>query len=237
MPHPKLAISVFCLIFFSLVTCAQSSSSPIDSDAAAAPPAEPTYWAKAPMVDDPSFIGEVLFAQNNPPTPSKSSEPTLGDLGFPTDQTQGNAQDQARLDKRSHMLKMHQRLGLITIIPLAATFLTSGLAGGRSTSSTGRDLHAALGGVATGFYFATAYYSIYAPKIAGTATRGPIRWHKALAFIHGPGMILTPILGVIAFDQKSKGERVHGIASAHGAIAAITGIAYGAAIVSVSFKF
>ncbi len=60
--------------------------------------------------------------------------------------------------------------------------------------------------------------------------------HKVLAWIHGPGMILTPILGAIAFDEKSKGERVHGIASAHGPVAIVTAAAYGAAILSVTFK-
>ena len=75
------------------------------------------------------------------------------------------------------------------------------------------------------------------PKFQGTETRGPIRLHKALAWIHGPGMILTPILGAIAFDQKSRGEKVHGIASAHGAVAIVTAAAYGAAILSVSIKF
>jgi hypothetical protein len=189
---------------------------------------------------------QVLLAWNQgspqvqPPKTNPSSnpsQPNLGDLGFPADQTQGSVQDQARLDKRSHMLKIHQRLGLITTVPLAATLLTGGLAGGKSTSSTGRDLHAALGTITAGMYITTAYYSIFAPKIAGTKTRGPIRLHKALAFIHGPGMILTPILGAMAFNQKNAGERVHGIASAHGAVAAVTGIAYGLAIVSVSVHF
>jgi hypothetical protein len=83
----------------------------------------------------------------------------------------------------------------------------------------------------------SAYYAIRAPKIPGTEPRGQIRLHKALAWIHGPGMVLTPILGAIAFDQKSKGERVHGIASAHGAVAIVTAAAYGAAILSVSVKF
>ena len=50
-------------------------------------------------------------------------------------------------------------------------------------------------------------------------------------------MILTPILGAMAFEQKSHGERIHGIASAHGAVAYITAAAYGLAIVSVSIKF
>jgi hypothetical protein len=172
----------------------------------------------------------------NPPGPNQAP-PSIGDLGFPPAQTQGNPQDQARLDKRSHMLKIHQRLGLITTVPLIATVISGGFAGGKSTSSSARDLHAALGSLTGGLYFTTAYYSIFAPKIPGTQTRGPIRLHKALAWIHGPGMILTPILGVIAFDQKSRGEKVHGIASAHGPVAIVTAAAYGLAIVSVSFKF
>jgi hypothetical protein len=174
---------------------------------------------------------------NQPGTPAPKPPPSLGDLGFPTAQTQGDAQAQARLDKRSHMLKIHQRLGLITTLPLAATLITSGLAGGRTTSSSGRDLHAALGSVTAGLYLTTAYFSIFAPRVPGTTTRGPIRLHKALAWIHGPGMILTPILGAMAYEQRNRGERVHGIASAHGAVAAVTAVAYGLAIVSVSFKF
>jgi hypothetical protein len=167
----------------------------------------------------------------------KAQAPSLGDLGFPTDQTKGNAQDQARLDKRSHMLKTHQRLGLITAAPLLATIITSTGAGGRSSSTSGRDLHAALGIATTGLYFTTAYYAIRAPKVPATTTHGPILVHKALAWIHGPGMILTPILGALAYQQRNRGERVHGIAKAHGAVAAVTGIAYGAALLSVSIKF
>lgn len=161
---------------------------------------------------------------------------SLGDLGFSPTETQGNAQEQARLDRRSHMLQVHQRLGLITTIPLAATVISGAFAGGKATSSTDRDFHAALGSATAGLYFATAYYAIFAPKIPGTKVEGPIRWHKALAWIHGPGMILTPILGEMAFSQRSKGERVHGIAHYHGQVAIVTAGAYGAAILSVSIK-
>jgi hypothetical protein len=161
---------------------------------------------------------------------------SLSSLGFGPSQTQGSAKEQARLNKRSHMLQIHQRLGLITLIPMVAALASGGFAGGRSTSSTDRDLHVALGSTTAGLYFATAYYAIFAPKIPGTKTEGPIKWHKALAWIHGPGMILTPILGAMAFDQKSKGERVHGIAQAHGAVAIVTAAAYGAAILSVSIN-
>ena len=163
--------------------------------------------------------------------------PTLEDLGISQSQAQGSAQDQARLDKRSHMLKIHQRLGLIDTAPLLATVILGTGAGGKSTSSTDRYAHLALGSVTGDLYFMSAYYAIRAPKIPGTEVRGQIRLHKALAWIHGPGMILTPILGAIAFDQRSRGEKVHGIASAHGPVAIVTAGAYGAAILSVSFKF
>jgi len=95
----------------------------------------------------------------------------------------------------------------------------------------------ALGAVTGDLYGISAYYAIRAPKIEGTPTRGPIKAHKILAWIHGPGMILTPILGAIAFDQKNKGEKVHGIAKAHGPVAIVTAAAYAAAILSVTFKF
>lgn len=135
------------------------------------------------------------------------------------------------------MLKIHQRMGLITAVPLVATVIAGAGAGGKSTSSSTRDLHAALGGTTAVLYFTTASFAIFAPKIKGTKTRGPIRVHKALAWIHGPGMILTPILGEMAFNEKSKGEKVHGIASAHGPVAIVTAAAYGAAMLAVSVKF
>ena len=149
---------------------------------------EPTYLEDAG--DSPDQAPGNLSQQTKPPA-TNPAPPSLGDLGFPPAQTQGNQQEQARLDRRSHMLKIHQRLGLITTVPLLATVISGSFAGGKSTSSTARDLHAAVGSVAGGLYFMTAYYAIFAPKVPGTTSRGPIRLHKALAWIHGPGMILT----------------------------------------------
>lgn len=167
----------------------------------------------------------------------RATGPSLSDLGFSAAQTESNAEEQARLDRRTHMLKIHQKMGLITTVPLAATIITGFGAGGKQTSSSTRDLHVVLGSTTAGLYFTTAYFAIFAPRIHGTETRGPIRVHKTLAWIHGPGMILTPILGAMAFEQKSKGEHVHGLASLHGPVAIVTGAAYGAALLSVSVKF
>ncbi len=135
------------------------------------------------------------------------------------------------------MLKIHQRMGLITTVPLIATVILGPGAGGKSEGTATRDLHVALGALTGDLYGITAWYAIRAPRIPGTETRGPIKVHKILAWVHGPGMILTPILGAMAFDQKNNGEKVHGIAKAHGPVAIVTAGAFGAALLSVSLKF
>jgi hypothetical protein len=195
--------------------------------------------------DEKLEVGEQITGKpssapqdNLPNAPSSSTTaPSLADLGLSPEQTQGNAREQALLDRRTHMLKIHQRMGLITTIPLIATVATSLNAGGKNTSTTSRDLHAALGGLTGDLYGITAYYAIRAPRVPGTKKRGPIKFHEAMAWIHGPGMILTPILGIMAFDQKNNGEKVHGIAQAHGPVAIVTAGAFGAALLSVSVKF
>ncbi|HEX4066016.1 MAG TPA: hypothetical protein VHZ09_08315 [Acidobacteriaceae bacterium] len=177
------------------------------------------------------------------------TEPSLSDLGFSPTQTEANAKLQARLNKRTHMLKVHQTLGLITLAPLVATVAVSGgakekhvhNADGTTTttvippSDAGIDLHAALGSTTALMYGLTTYYAIAAPKIKGVKPRGAIRLHRDLVWVHLPGMVLTPILGSLALDQEEKGEKVHGIASAHGAVAIVTLGAYAAAAVSVSW--
>jgi hypothetical protein len=185
--------------------------------------------------------------QNQQKTDSQSQQqpgnaPSLGDLGFTPEQAKPNAQLQAMLDKRTHMLKIHQRLGIITTIPMAAALITGPMAKAKGRNGqaiteptqANLDFHAAVGGATTVLYFSTAYFAVFAPKVPGVQRRGAIRLHRALAFVHGPGMIATPVLGAMAFKQEQAGEKVHGIASSHGTVAWATAIAYGAAILSVS---
>ncbi len=167
------------------------------------------------------------------------AQPSLEGLGFPKSEIQGSAREQALLNKRSHMLQIHQKLGLITAVPMAISLFTGpGAKGhhGLPGSPGGRNLHATLGGITTGLYIATAYYAIRAPKIQGTEPRGLIRLHRALAWVHGAGMIITPILGAIAYSQLSNGERIHGVARYHSIAAGTTFAAYMAALLSVSLK-
>ena len=168
---------------------------------------------------------------------SGNNPPSLQDLGFSPAEIKGNPREQALLEKRTHLLKVHQRLGLITTLPMIASVATSINAGGRNTSNTDRTVHMVLGSATADLYFTTAYFAIRAPRVPGTRSRGPIRFHKAMAWIHGPGMILTPVLGALAYSQKNNGERVHGIAKAHGPVAIVTAGAFGAALLSVSLKF
>ncbi|HEX5234351.1 MAG TPA: hypothetical protein VFW25_03370 [Silvibacterium sp.] len=203
--------------------------------------------SKAQLPDAPVPVGSDEQQQQQPPqqqtNPPQQNEPTLGDLGISASQTQGSARQQALLDKRTHMLKVHQTLGLITAIPMAAALITGpqAKAKGRNgetitePSQANLDFHIALGGLTTGMYAATAYYAAFAPKVPGVKKKGAIRVHEALIWVHGPGMVLTPVLGIIAYKQENAGERVHGIASAHGAVAEITAAAYGASLIAVSW--
>jgi len=184
--------------------------------------------------------------QKPAPAPQTSHAPTLSDLGFAPGQAKPDAEMQARLNKRTHDLKVHQTLGLITAGPMCAAVILAGDAKAKRNrndpngppiepSSTSVDLHAALGATTATLYGFTAYYAIAAPKIPGVKPKGAIRLHRDLVWIHAPGMVLTPILGGLALSQENQGEKVHGIATAHSYVAWTTIAAYGASIVAVSW--
>ena len=254
------ALMCCCLLASPLVAIAQ-----VETDTPAAPQTTTSQTtttiasskdAAVPSLEELGLVPAIATATDPPPTPTPAPRSTpspsasdalsLQDLGFDSSQTQSNAALQAKLNKRTHMLKIHQKLGVITLAPLLATLFVAG--GAKShfnhnsttpiitpPSDANVDLHIALGSLTAGLYGATAYYAIFAPKIKGTPTRGAIRVHKYLTFIHGPGMILTPILGEMALSQEEKGQKVHGIAAAHGDVAIVTALSYTAAIVSVSW--
>lgn len=264
MTLKRFSLQITSLVCFSLL--ASPLAMMAQAVAAASPTSAPTTIASTRDADVPSLedLGlaragdadavdttQTTAPTTTPPAPAAGAPPandglSLDSLGFSSTQTQANTTLQARLDKRTRMLKIHQKLGVITLAPLLATLFVAG--GAKShfdhasstviitpPSDANVDLHIALGSLTASLYGATAYYAIFAPKIKGTPTRGAIKVHKYLIYIHGPGMILTPILGEMALSQEEKGQKVHGIASAHGAVAAVTAMAYTAAIISVSW--
>ncbi len=239
--------AAFFLIAFSLphLVAAQSAATPPEHQS---PPQPQTAASQTPTQQPSPSTQQTSPSQPelpNAPAPanSTSQEPSLSDLGITPQQSQGDPKLQAELNKRTEMLKIHQRLGLITLAPMAATLITGPMAKAKGRngqtitepSNANLDFHAALGGTTAALYFSTAYFAMFAPKIPGNPKHGAIRFHEALAFIHGPGMILTPILGYDAYKQENAGEKVHGIASAHGPVAVATVIAYGASIIAVSW--
>jgi hypothetical protein len=183
---------------------------------------------------------EGTSSNNTNAAQSSGTEPSLSSLGFPTSDVQGNAKEQALLNKRTRMLQIHQKLGMATVAAMLAALIASGGAKGEHGtpgSSTGRNVHMALGATTAGLYAATAYFALAAPRVQGVQVRGPIRLHKAMAWIHGPGMIMTAVLGAMAYSQLNKGERVHGIAKYHQTAALVTAAALGTAVLAVTFKF
>ena len=89
----------------------------------------------------------------NAPSPASSAqEPSLSDLGFTPQQSHADPKLQARLNKRTEMLKIHQRLGLITLAHMAAILITGPMvtAKGRNgqpirePSNANLDFHARL---------------------------------------------------------------------------------------------
>jgi hypothetical protein len=224
------------------IATASEASLP-DAPVPALPPTVP-QTNQQQQLDQQSQTDQPSQSRQALPKPGGESSqapapPSLSDLGLSPSQTKPDPDLQARLDRHTRMLRIHQRLGLITLAPLAGACITSAFAPPDlkkgNDNATGRDIHVGLGAASVTMYAFTASYAIRAPKVSEAPSRGGIKLHKYLIYIHGPGMILTPILGAMAYDQANNGEKVHGIASAHAAVAWTTVAAYGTAIVAVTW--
>lgn len=224
-------------LLLSTLAVLPMSSQRLFAQALQANPLQSSFSSSLPETPSPQNQQDPTLKQQPQQSPQ---EPSLSDLGLSSAQTKPDPDLQARLDRHTKMLKMHQTLGLITVAPIAAACITSALAppdprSGKN-NEIGRDIHVSLGATSVLMYALTASYAIRAPRIPHEGpTRGGIKIHKYLIWIHAPGMVLTPILGAMAYDQASSGQKVHGIAAAHGAVAWTTVVAYGAAIVAVSW--
>jgi hypothetical protein len=251
-------VALSCLVLVPLMTIAQASGNPsvissrsslVSAGVLDLPDAPLPAGSQATTPQTPTPPQNQSQPENKTPNqqaPQSGNVPTLGDLGFTPSQTLANAEMQKKLNQRTHDLKVHQTLGLVTAIPFcAAIIVSSGAKSKRNKAdptgppiapgSGALDLHIALGSTTAVLYGFTAYYAIAAPKIPGVKPKGAIRLHRDLVWIHAPGMVLTPILGGLALSQENNGEKVHGIASAHSYVAWTTAGAYGASIIAVSW--
>lgn len=156
----------------------------------------------------------------------------LEDLGFDKTAAAVDQKEAAILTKRSKQLKAHQVMGLATLALMTATLFTG------PEHAPADDLHKSLGIATAASYATTAYLSLSAPEPKKEEHKGlGMKIHRSLLYVHLPGMILTPIAGLIANEQARKGEKLHGIAKYKKDLAYVTYGAFAAAAISVTLDF
>lgn len=158
--------------------------------------------------------------------PVSYADLSLKDLGMSTATipTEQNLTFEKEMKERHSKLKTHEVLGLVTLGAMTATMLTG-------NSALESNMHMYLG-ITTGLlYFTTAYFSLTAPKPVGVVDRGRIKWHKALAWIHFPAMIITPILGYMYKKHEDEGKAHGSLEKQHSTFA---GILYGSFAISAA---
>lgn len=164
---------------------------------------------------------------------SANAELELKDLGLSEAEVKlspAELKTQKILEKRHSMLKTHEVLGLTTLGLMSATMLTG------NSGATG-DVHMYLG-MATGLmYFTTAYYSFSAPKPATIKDRGMIVWHKRLAWVHFPAMLLAPILGYMYKQNEEHDRKSSSLVKQHSAVAGVGFAAFALSAALMTFEF
>lgn len=140
--------------------------------------------------------------------------------------------------KRLDYLDRHKKWGHITMGLMTATVLTGILSRhymGPDKQRTRQEkthrskkfiYHMSLGTLTTASYLTTAYQALRAPKISQWEDSTQKSWHKALAYIHLPAMILSPILGALAFKDYHNGQNPKGIAKLHRPITLLGSLAF-----------
>ena len=149
---------------------------------------------------------------------------------------------------RERKLKGHQHLGALTLGLAVASAVTAIIAtnkmddaraarNGVTDRSDGNkfNTHSLVAGLTLASYLTTAYYSISAPKSDSMEDLDSVKWHKRLAYVHFPAMIIGPILGLKAISDYKKGKNPSGIAKLHRPIMAIGIAALAGAAIMVEF--
>ncbi len=184
------------------------------------------FCVSLPYSSNAQDLSRFKIAQN------ESGSLKLEDLGFDSQTTRTDPAEAAVLVKRAKQLKTHQVLGLVTLGLMTATLFTG------PENAPSDDLHQGLGIATAVSYAATAYFSLTAPEPKVETNNGlGMKIHRALLFVHLPGMILTPIAGIMANNQAKKGEKLSGLATYKKDLAFITYGSFATAAVSATFDF
>lgn len=163
---------------------------------------------------------------------NKRTQLDVNDLGFDGITVKSNKEEAHLLEVRSAKLQTHQKLGLLTWLLMTSTFLTAPEDGPASST------HKSLGLLTAISYFSTAYYSLSAPEPQGFSEKGwGMKIHRAMLFIHLPGMILTPIAGLTADKDLRNNREPSGLGANKKDLALLTYAAFTTAFLSVTFNF
>lgn len=155
------------------------------------------------------------------------AEINLSDLGLSQESTteiESQKKNELIMQERHSKLKTHEVLGLATWGMMTATMFTGG-------SALDNNLHMYLGLTTAALYYTTAYYSLSAPKPNSIKDQTRMKWHKGLAWVHFPLMLITPYLGYMYKKHEDNGQKHSSIEKQHSAFA---GALYGSFTLSAA---
>lgn len=165
----------------------------------------------------------LIASENNSPSMETYQHVGLKDLRIPDKDFSEDL-----IKKREHDLKAHRHAGYATLGLAALSFATAFMAkkevddarsarNGRMDASDANkfNLHIMTAGVTLASYFTTAYLGMNAPKAQSMMDTESTAWHKRLAYIHVPAMILGPIFGLKAYNDYKNGKNPRGIGKLH----------------------
>ena len=154
------------------------------------------------------------------------AEISLSDLGMSgeTKIAETSPKFEMEMKERTEKLRKHQVLGLTTWGMMTATMLTGG-------SALDSNLHMYLGMATGALYLTTAYYSLTAPKPTSIKDQTRMKWHKALAWVHFPLMLIVPYLGYQYKKHEEHNQKHGSLEKQHSALA---GALYGTFTISTA---
>jgi hypothetical protein len=180
------------------------------------------------MANAPLYASDL--SQFKPQQNYNLAQIDVGSLGFSETQIKPDIEMQKTLELRSSMLQQHQFWGLAALAGMGLSLLSGGEG----------DLppeHPWVSGITLGLYSVSAYYALMAPERTMGPGKGQIEWHKWLAWVHLPGMILAPIAGYMAAKKFDNNEKLDGLSKQHKNIAGATAVAFALSVISVTFEF
>lgn len=159
---------------------------------------------------------------------------SLDDLGFDSKEITISPEKMAILNTRNKMLKWHQYTAFAALGAMTVAMVSGGH--GKAKSS-----HETFGIAGGALYYTAASLALLAPEVDEnhdhSKDSGSTKWHRRLAWIHGPMMILAPALGYLANEKYKKGQTPSGIAKNHSTFAKVGYFSFLAAAATMTFEF